>query len=214
MSDDLWVYTPSCLAKRFSIVPSSDMNTCEKLNSIMRFIIVMTIVLVVIDFKDWFIFLIVAGVVLAILSISYASDDSSSVEGFSLNPSYACGAQPFTTVPPALGEEWTSPSPTYNEYTNLPSETTFAAPGYPIGKCPEQENFPVWTEYVTSTNVRPFSFEAIQNTNLADSTLYMNDVFSSSQLEFRNNMSRNYIDRINRNFQNGFACVDQLSPTY
>lgn len=213
-SEKLWVSEPSCLLRRFSIYPSSDMSTCEKFNSVMRFIIVVTIILILIDFKDWFIFLVVAGVILAILSLSYTSCSDDKQEEFSLNPTYACGAQPFTTVPPVLGEEWISPSPVYNEYTNLAVETPFAAPGYPTGSCPEDENFPVWTEYVTSTNLRPFSFEQIQNTSLADSTLYMNDVFTSSQLEYRNNMSRNAIDKINRNFSNGFQCVDQLSPTF
>ena len=220
-STEVWTKDPNSILKNFAIIPSSGMSKCEQVNTITRLVIVIAIIMIIIDFKDWYIFLVIAIIIVAIMGTSYCGKESpcggTRVEGFSLDPTYACGAQPFTTVPPVLGSEWQSPPPAYNEYTNIETDemaANFQSPGYLPGQCPEDENFPIFTEYITSSNLRPFNEEQVNNTSLKDATLYMNDIFTSSQLEYRNNMSRVFVNKINRNYGNGFECVDQVSPTY
>ena len=123
-------------------------------------------------------------------------------EGFSIPPTYVDGAEPMTTIPPLHAEEWQVPPPIYDEYTNAPA---------PEGKCYEyKEERPIFGQYVSSHKLFPYQGNEIANKPLTDAQLYMNDEFTRDTLQFRNDMTRTFVNKLDRWYKN--SCYDQISP--
>ena len=194
-----WIEAPCVLIDDFNLIPNAGLTLNEKLNALTRVILLVTGSMYIMEYKYWFTFLIVG---LAIVFIIKILDKKNMREGFSIPPTYVDGAEPVTTIPPIHAEEWQSPPPIYDEYTNVPS---------PEGKCGEyREDRPIFGQYISSHRLFPYQGNELANKPLNDAQLYMNDEFTRDTLQHRNDMVRGFVNRIDREYRHG--CYDQISP--
>ena len=151
------------------------------------------------DYKYWFTFLALGIITLMLFKIL---DSGKEKEGFTIPPTYIDGAEPLTTIPPIHAEEWQVPPPIYDEYTNAPS---------PEGKCYEyKEDRPIFGQYISSNRLFPYQGNQLENKPLTDAQLFMNDEFTRDTLQFRNDMVRGFVNKVDRWYRHG--CYDQISP--
>jgi len=202
-----WLNDPCSLARNITLLPAPDMGINEKLNSLTRLILIIGLVLWALDYKYWLMFII--GALLCIVVLKYLSDSKKS-EGFTIPPTYADGASPMTTVPPLFAEEWQIPPPAYDvinmEDINNP---------YNQAACESQETllqkpYPIFSQYISDTTIIPSEEEEYKNRPLREVQNYATDSFTRDQIEFRNNMMRPFVNRLNREYKHG--CFDQISP--
>lgn len=199
-----WAESPCSLLTSLSIVPTENMNLDQKLNAVTRLVIVMSIIAYFLDYKYWYIFLLVG---LGILILLRYARPSQKREGFTIPPTNLVGSQYVTTIPPVLGEEFENPPPAYNNYTLLADEQ---GPNCEIPPTFDESAFPVYGQYYTQTNLQRYRDDELRNQSLIDSTVQINDAFTHDQIQFRNDMTRNLYNRMNREFRNG--CFDSVSP--
>jgi len=192
-----WIDDPCVLITDLNIIPNASLTLNEKLNALSRIIFIATIIMYSIDYPFWFTFLIAA--LLIVFAVKILSKEN---EGFSIPPTYVDGAEPLTTIPPLHAEEWQSPPPIYDEYTNAPASE---------GKCYEYiEDRPIFGQYVSSNKLFPYQGNEMANKPLNDAQLYMNDEFTRDTLQFRNDMTRTFVNKLDRWYRHG--CYDQISP--
>jgi hypothetical protein len=203
-----WLNNPCNLAKDCSLFPTSTMPVDEKLNSITRLVLVIGVTLWALKYEYWNLFLL--GGLLAIIIIKYISESKTVSEGFTIPPTYVDGASPMTTVPPLFAEEWQIPPPAYdvinmqgvnNPYTEVAceSQTTLL-----------QKPYPIFSQYITDTTIIPSEEEEFKNRSLQDVKMYATDAYTRDQLQFRNDIIRPFVNRINREYRHG--CFDQITP--
>ncbi len=66
MGDKFWIENPAVLLSSLDVFPNSDMSEEERLNAITRLIIVISVILLVMGYKEWLIFLII-GIVFVVI---------------------------------------------------------------------------------------------------------------------------------------------------
>ncbi len=201
-NDKFWIDDPCVLIRNFALVPDAKLSLNEKLNALTRIILVVSAIMYAVEYKYWYVFLLVG--LLITLAIKVLSEKSfvDMREGFSIPPTYIDGAEPVTTIPPIHAEEWQVPPPIYDEYTNAPS---------PEGKCYEYiEDRPIVGQYISSNRLFPYQAGELTNKPLNEARLYMNDEFTRDSLQFRNDMTRGFVNRLDRVYKHG--CYDQISP--
>lgn len=196
MSDrkPFWIDDPLILLTDFQLVPKADLSFDEKLNTLTRLVIIISVGMFAMEYPQWHMFLLVGLLFILILKIA-----NNRREGFSIPATYVDGAEPMTTVPPLHAEEWQSPAPIYDEYTNAPMQVTEV-----------EDERPIVGQYISASNLFPFQKNEINTRPLTDAQLYMNDEFTRDALQFRNDMTRNYVNKIDRMYRHG--CADQISP--
>lgn len=196
-NEKFWINDPCVLLRNFNLLPEANKTLNEKLNALTRIVIIATVVMYCSDFQYWLAFLVLS--IMGILVIKIMADKN--VEGFSIPPTYVDGAEPMSTVPPIHAEEWQVPPPMYDEYTNAP----------PVTPCGDYEDDrPIFGQYVSSTRLFPYQNAEIANKPLNDAQLFMNDEFTRDTLQFRNDMTRTYINKLDRFYRHG--CWDPISP--
>lgn len=194
-----WIEDPCILVTDFNIVPMASLSMNERLNALTRLILIITAGMFFYQQKHWLIFLLVGMMVVFFIKIS----SEARKEGFSIPPTYTDGAEPLTTIPPLHAEEWQSPPPIYDEYTNIPPYE---------GRCGTyKEERPIFGQYVSSNKLFPYQQQEVRNRSLGDAQLYMNDEFTKYELQHRNDMIRNYVNKMDRLYRHG--CYDAISPT-
>ena len=195
MDNTFWLDNPCILFTNLNFIPASNLSLNERLNALTRIVLVTTGVLYYIEYQYWSVFL------LASLLIIFGIKITSKQEDFTIPPTYIEGAEPMTTVPPLFAEEWQSPPPIYDEYTNSPP----ACPSYESG-----DDRPIYGQYITYNNLEPYTANELSNRPLDNAKLFMNDEFTRDTLQFRNDMSRGFVNKLDRWYRHG--CYDQISP--
>jgi hypothetical protein len=212
MSQNFWLDDPCALFTPDgpTFLPTTNMSKNQKLNAISRSIILLSILMFYCDFGVdqgfhhlWLDFFLVGLIFVIIFKYK---DSTSYKEGY-VNPTYLEGTlyDGLTVVPPIFSEEWQIPSPVYDEYTLLPE----------VDNIPEVDSFggndrPVYGQYITNSNMLPHNMPETRNMSLEDTKLYMNDEFTNDTIQFRNDMMRTTINKMNREYRN--SCFDQISP--
>lgn len=202
-----WLDDPCCLFSDFELLPRKDMTTNEKLNALTRLVIIIAVVMYVMNYEYWFNFLVIS---LLIIIVSRYLYKNSRKEGFSMNPTYTEGSAPFTTVPPLFAEELQLPPPSYDEYTWTGVSSPQSDLACASQECLTQYPYPIYNQYITDTTVLPSEEEEIRNRPLKDVQIYMTDAFTRDSMDFRNNMTRLFVNRLNREYRHG--CFDQITP--
>lgn len=208
MHSTFWLQKPCALFENLEILPCGDMSKEEKLNALTRLIILISLVLFVSEVKWWLQFLVLGIVFVIILSSSLCPTKK---EGFTINPTYAEGSIPTTTVPPLFAEEWQIPSPSYDIYEWSGAQTPSQE-----AVCEQQKNvltqrsYPIMNQYITDTSVIPFEEEELKNRPTKDVKMFMSDSFTRDQMDFRNDMTRIYTNKLNREFNHG--CNQNITP--
>lgn len=193
-----WVNDPCILLTDFNLIPNSSLTQNEKLNALTRIVLIVSIIMYFIEYKQWYLFSIIGLLMILLIKLS-----DSKQEGFSIPPTYVDGAEPMTTIPPLHAEEWQSPPPIYDEYTNAPS---------PEGKCGSYvEDRPIYGQYITNSNLFPYQNQNLLNKPLNEAKLYMNDEFTRDTMQHRNDMSRSFVNKLDRWYRHG--CYDAISPS-
>lgn len=210
--EKFWMNDPCILVKKFNILPSLELSLNEKLNATTRIIFIITIIMLCLDFPYWYWFLIIGLLIIMAIKIicsKYCKNkDNYGLggnynENFSIPSVYVDGSSPMTTVSPLFAESIQSPAPIYDEYTNAPPAE---------GECGEIiEDRPIFGQYISSTRLFPYQSAELNNRPLNDSLLYMNNEWSRDQLQFRNDMTRTFINKMDRLYKHN--CGDSISPT-
>lgn len=206
-NEKFWVDDPTALISNFQLLPSKDMSLNEKLNTLTRLAIICSVVMYFMEFEYWLIFLITS--ILIVVSLKYLSV-ANKKEGFSIPPTYADGSAPMTTVPPLFAEEWQIPPPAYDIYNMSDMENPWTELACESQQCLNQQPYPIYGQYISDTTVLPSQEEEIKNRPLKDAQQYMTDAFTQDQLDYRNSMTRLFVNKINREYRSG--CFDQISP--
>lgn len=59
-----WIENPSVLLHNFNIIPSIHMNPIERLNTLTRLVIIISIILFFLKVREWLLFLILANLII------------------------------------------------------------------------------------------------------------------------------------------------------
>lgn len=203
--DKFWVEDTCILFTNPQIFPTPSMSRNEKLNSLTRLAIVISVVLYIMKYEYWLPFLLIS--VLAIVLLKYAGKikDEVEKEHFTIVPTYLAPDFEQTIVPPLFAEEWQILPPAYDLYSQVPPDITFKEPlrpqAYPYG------------QYLTRTTLIPGQEAAVHmlNGSLRDAREYVNNSFLRNDLAFRDNISRIYKKKLEKRFRN-YQTQDTISP--
>lgn len=210
-----WVEDPCILLKDLNIFPTFEMSRNEKLNALTRLTVIITIVMYLMDYKQWFTFLLLALLIIILLkylnnsSDNYKKEDEGVIEHFTTVPTYSGTEFHQTIVSPVYSEEWRTPPPTYDITTNVPpvdSSMCFEEPLRP-------QSYP-YGQYLTHTNLIPS--DAYQ-THLGtgshiEAREYANSAFLRHTLAHRENMTRLWKKKLARQFKHN--TTNSFSPYY
>lgn len=208
-----WVEDPCILLKDLNIFPTFEMNRNEKLNSLTRLSVIITIVMYLMNYQQWFTFLLLA--LLIILLLKYVKCpppepyEENNIEHFTTVPTYESPDFHQTVVSPTYSEEWRGIPPSYDIHTQVaPHETPlcFEEPLKP-------QSYP-YGQYLTHTNLLP-SDE--YQTHLGcgspvQAREYANSAFLRHTLAHRENMTRIYKKSLARRFKHNGNST--FSPYY
>jgi len=206
-----WIDDWCSLFSDFSMLPTNQMSLNEKLNALTRLVIVLSIVMYFMEYEYWLCFLTLS--ILIIFLIKYFdSKGNDKKEGFSIPPTYTCGSCPFTTVPPLFAEEKQLPPPAYDIIDAQGSVSPWDEAACDSQECLKNYSYPVFGQYISSSTMLPHQENEVRNRPLKSTEMYMNDSFTNNTLQFRNDMTRLYVNKINREYRGLNGCYDQITP--
>jgi len=195
-----WIEDPCILFTDLVFFPTVDMTQEQKLNALTRLALVISIVMYMMEYKQWLNFLLIAVLLLIIVQYSTKTKQSKETilkENFSIVPTYIGDDFHTTVVAPTFAEEHRVPPPAYDQYTNVDfSPTMFQEPMRP-------QSYP-YGQYLTRTNLLPSDEYAthMNSTGGARSAReYVNSTFTKHDLAFRENMMRTHKKSLNRRFR-------------
>lgn len=206
--NEFWLDNPCNLFSDFVLLPKKTMSHDEMLNALTRLVIIISIIMYIMEYEYWLLFLIIAIMIIIICKYYYKKDVKK--EGFSMNPTYTEGSVPFTTVPPLFAEELQLPPPSYDEYTWTGVSSPQSDASCESQECLTEYPYPIFGQYITDTTMLPVEEEETKNRPLKDVQIYMTDSFTRDQMDYRNDMTRLYVNKINREYKHG--CYDQITP--
>lgn len=200
IGDPFWTRNPSVLFRGCMPFPTKDMTTNEKLNSLTRLVLIITLILYVMEFEYWAVF----GLTGLLLIILIHSRSENTKEGFTLVPTYQGLDLQQTTVAPLFSEEWQIPPPAYDINVTEPPPVTFDEPLTP-------QSYP-YGQYLTRTNLLPSDelHTHMLNGSAREAREYVNGSFIRHDLAFRDNMTKLYKKKLERRFRHN--CNDNFSP--
>lgn len=207
MGAKFWVEDPCVLFRDLGrLLPTKEMTHSEKLNALTRLTLIVTGVMVIMNFDEWLYFLL--GALLIIVVLYYSK--KSKTEGFSVTPTYNGTDFQQTTVAPLFAEEWHVPPPAYDLYTRVPypqgaGQNTFEKPLQP-------QSYP-YGQYLTKTNLLPsdeyYSHMGCGGARTARE--YINSTFTRHDIAHRENISRIYKKKLARRYRHSNT-NDSFSP--
>lgn len=205
MGDEKFWITDPCVLFKPVIFPTSNMSRNEKLNALTRLSILIAIVMYALEYKHWFTFLILALLIFVLIRFLGREPKDHDVEGFTMTPTYSSTDFNQTIVSPTFSEEWQSPPPAYDIYTNVPTPDSFEFPikpqNYPYGQVLSRTNLLPNDEYMTH----------MLNGSSNYAREYVNNAWTRHELAFRDNMSRILKKKLERRFRQT-SCNDSFSP--
>jgi hypothetical protein len=204
MKDKFWLQSPKDLFSSLEFIPNSNMSINEKLNSLTRLALLITIVLYAMNYEYWLTFLLVS--LLLIISL-YCYNNKK--EHFSVTPTYQSTHFDQTIVAPTFSEEWQIPPPAYDLINNASQEcddgTSKLQPqSYPYG------------QILSKTNVLPADEYDMHQLNggVVEARNYANSAFLRRDLAYREDMTRLYKKKLSRRYRNSTCSGigDSYSP--
>lgn len=204
-SEKFWTEDPCALFTEMTLLPSVKMSREEKLNSLTRLIILITIVMYAMGYKNWLIFVLVA--VLAVILLNYcgknkdkpSSDEdeeySNTTEDFTITPTYSGMDLQQTIVAPTFAEEWQIPPPAYDLYESTAPPDIFEEPLKP-------QSYP-YGQYLTKTNLLPSDEYYIHMGcgGAREARSFANSSFLRNDIAFRDNMMKIHKKKLSRRFR-------------
>lgn len=203
MEHKYWVEEPCVLFQSMSLFPKKEMTKQEKLNSLTRLVLLITVVLYLIGSKHWFVFMVASLLILTM--VNYAGNCNGS-ENFTITPTYMSNDLQQTVTAPLFAEEWQIPPPAYDLYTNSDDCCNIEYFDEPL----QPQSYP-YGQYLTRTNILP-SDEYYTHTSDGGARTareYVNSSFLRNDLAFRDNMTRVYKKKLERRFRHN--CQDTFS---
>jgi len=196
-----WLDDIKALCSDCRFIPMNNMDKDEKLNSLTRLAIIISIAMFASNIKYWLCFLLFS--VLIIVVIKYHKKFET--EGFSVTPTYQSTDFNQTIVSPTFAEEWNIIPPTYDLQESVPEDSIdmlepLTRSSYPYG------------QYLSTTNLLPSDeYNVRMSSGLQSAKEYANSSFLRNDLAFKENMTRIYRKKLNRRFRNS-NCGDSFSP--
>ena len=211
MTDDkFWTDDPLVLLSEYHVLPQKHLTTNQKLNALTRSLLIATLIMYGIEYKYWFTFLIIGIIIILVIKLMSDAKKKTLREGFSIPPTYIQGAEPMSTIPPAFAEEWQVPPPVYDEYTNIGANAAKQCDAS-CGARAYNDDRPIYGQYIIANDLKPYQSGVVQHMPLNEARLYMNDEFTKDSLQFRNDMTRNYINKMDRMYRGG--CAPNISSS-
>lgn len=198
-NEQFWADDPMGLLSDLNPFPNTNMSLNEKFNALTRLVILITAVMFYMEFNYTLQFFLIAILMILLLQRVAANKQK---DNFGIPPTYVEGSCPMTTVPPLHAEEWQSPPPAYDQYSLIPEET----PEEQLKRYP----YPVYGQYITQSSILPYQEDMTTNRPLKDAQPFIVDEFTRNQLQYRADMIRPFVNKLNRQYRHG--CYDQISP--
>jgi len=206
VKQDFWAKDPCILVTDPQFIPSREMSKNEKLNTLTRLVVLITVAMYMLDYDMWLTFLLASMVILLLIKFSNdRSEVKKEKEGFTVTPTYNSLNFEQTSVAPLFSEEWQIYPTTYDLYTNVPEPVDFYEPLKP-------QSYP-YGQYLTTTNLMPVDEYNVRmmNGGTADAREYANSAFTRNTIAFRDNMSRIVKKSMARRYRNS-NLNDTFSP--
>lgn len=196
-----WI-DPCILFGSTDILPTPEMDSDEKLNTISRLSFIISIVLYIMLGPSQAVQFIVLA--LAIILVLYFASRGKSKEGFSIAPTYTSDDFIQTTVAPVYAEEWHNPAEEYNIVVDTPVEDIFETPLNP-------QMYP-YGQYLTKTNLLPSDEFALStgSGSLESAKEFANNAWQRNDMAYRENMMRITKKKMMRRRRHN--CRDTFSP--
>lgn len=212
--DQFWVEDFCILFEGMKIFPTRNMSTNQKLNALTRLSLVISVIMYLSDYKYWYLFLILAILLLVLLKYggeSIKKKFNGKKEGFTVTPTYMSNDFHQTTVTPLFAEEWHIPPPAYDLYTQVEQPFDESNPNYfqtPI----KPQSYP-YGQYLTRTNLLPADEYVTHQFKGSprQAREYINSQFLRHDMAFKENMTRILKKKLNRRFRQS-GCNDTYSP--
>ena len=205
MNDEekFWVDDPCVLVRKLSILPTARMTTNERLNTLTRFVIVVTVVMYYAKYEYWLSFLLLSIISIIVIKCTTTKSDMNK-ENFTITPTYISPKFEQTVVAPLYSEEWQIPPPAYDLYTQSQDDTRFEEPIKP-------QSYP-YGQYLTRTNLLPRDeyYTHLGCGGARSAREYVNGTYLRNDLAYRENISRIYKKKLDRRYRN--ECQDTFSP--
>ena len=223
MPTKFWVEDPCILLTDIKFFPTQEMTKDEKLNALTRLSLVVGGGLYFAKYEYWFTFIILALLMILILKYATAKEgfavaspsvgstpvdagSETSIENFTLVPTFPNPNMHQTTVSPLFSEEWQVYPPVYDLYTNTgAANVTYQEPLMP-------QSYP-YGQYLTTTNLLPNDEQGARllNGGPRQAREYVNSAWTRNTLAHRDNMTRLYKLRLARRFRHNVT-DDSFSP--
>ena len=208
---NFWIDDWCALFSDFNLLPSNGMSLNEKLNALSRLVIILSIVMYFMNYEYWLCFLTLS--LLIIFVIKYFDSKGGNKEGFSIPPTYTCGSCPMTTVPPLFAEEKQLPPPAYDIIDAVGSVSPWDEAGCESQECLKNYSYPVFGQYISPSTQLPHVENEMRNRPLKDAEYYAVNSYTDNVLQFRNDMTKLFVSKINREYRGGIGgCSDQITP--
>ena len=201
-----WLEDPCILFTDICVFPTKEMSKEERLNALTRLALIISLVMYIMEYTNWFTFLVLA--LLIIFALQYAgSQTGAKREEFTVVPTYVGTDFQQTIVSPTFSEEWQVPPPAYDLYTQVPYpnnsnffETPLKPQSYPYG------------QYLTKTNLLPSDeyYTHLGCGSPRTAREYVNSTFLRHDLARRENMTRIFKKSLARRFKHNSN--DTFSP--
>jgi len=202
-----WLKNPCILVEEMAIFPNDSMDVDQRLNALTRLCLLISLGMWFFGYKYWVYFFV--GSLVMIIAIKIWEKNIIK-EGFTIPPTYTDGSAPMTTVPPLFAEEWQIPPPAYDVYNMSDVNNPYTLAATESQECLNQQPYPIFSQYLSDTTLLPHQEEEVKNRPLVDAQMYMTDARTRDEIDYRNNISRLYTNRFNREYRHG--CFDQITP--
>ena len=181
-----WIKKPSNLIGDSCIFPTKKMSENQKLNAISRLFILMSLILLFVDWRYSIGFAVISMIV--VLGLYHFSKK----EGFTITPTYASTDLHQTTVPPLFAEEWQVKPPSYDIYSSISQGELVDSPKTTSMLLAGKSSYP-YGQYLSPTNLLPSDERYLAengNGGAKSAREYANSAFVRNEIAYRDNMTR------------------------
>lgn len=226
MSDDkFWLEDLSILLKEPSIIPTSCMSRTQKLNSLSRLVIVISVGMYFMEYKDWLKFLLISLAIIIVIYISTRDKNDSNqpknIENYQ-GVNTAQGLSTFipngplsTSIPiqPVFSESIRNPPHRY-DVVEMVEDPVEIVSGLGDGTSQVDPRSYPYGQYLSKTNHLPsdeFAMRTNPTGSLHHAVTYANNTYLVNDIKNREELLKIHKTKLNRRFR---SCTNKIVSPY
>lgn len=198
-TDIFWAEDPCVLFQNFTIFPTAQMSREQKLNTISRLVIVISIVMFAFGYQNWLNFILAAFLIIFLINYmgrGILPENINIQEHFTVPPTFNSIDFQQTTVAPLFAEEWQIIPPSYDLVSSIPKPPIEQTPVLPPSVFP-------YGQVLSNTNLLPADEHLVRQLDgsTRNAREYVNSTFLRNDLAERDNLTRIYKKKLERRFR-------------